>query len=510
MSIRPQIAPLRRNRRALILPGGGMRVAYQAGAIQRLHEEGLRFSHGDGTSGGLMNLGALLAGVAPDDLAKRWRNLRPSGFISPLSLRGYLQFPNLRAFGDFDGITKYIYPHLGIDVDRINASAGVAGHFNVCDFDNKAVVSVPHSKVTLNQMLAGMSLPMFTPATQEHGKTWTDAVWIKDSNLLQAVQDGANDLWVVWCIGNTNQWHNGTLNQYVHMIEMSAVAALNAELAEIGRLNLMIAAGDTPYGHKKPIIVHVIRPMLPIPLDPDYVAGKVSGHALVDQGYMDASAYLANKSSAGVSLDNTATKTKEPGQGVTFRETMTGRISFATADPQTGARDRNAIPVKLNATINIRDIRAFARDPEHRGGMAAHLYSPRLGHIRPATHCNFQLFSPTDDPDVTHMVYEMGVMLDGKQHWFTGRKHIRRGSPWRMWRETTTLFVHLHEGRDASGKILAAGILRLGVVDLMGLLTTLSTRDCTGLREKLGAALAFVGFFTTSLIDNYFSFRKRR
>lgn len=509
MNIRPHIAPLRRNKRALILPGGGMRVAYQAGAIQRLHEEGLRFSHGDGTSGGLMNLGALLSGVTPDDLARRWRSLRPTGFISPLSLRGYLKFPNLKAFGDFDGITGYIYPHLGIDVDRINASKGTTGHFNVCDFDTKSVVAVPHTSVTQNQMLAGMSLPMFTPATRAHGKTWTDAVWIKDSNLMQAVRDGANELWVVWCIGNTTQWRNGTLNQYVHMIEMSAIAALNTELAEIEQLNQRIATGDRPHGHKKPIIVHLIRPTLPIPLDPDYVAGKVSGDALVDQGYMDASTYLADAQPAGVSLDNTATQTQVPGQGVTFRETMTGRISFDTDDPETGARDRNAVPVKLNATINIRDIHGFTRDPEHRGGMAAHLYSPRLGHVRPATHSNFQLFSPTDDPDVIHMVYEMGVMFDAKQHWFTGRKHVRRGPPWRMWRETTTLYVHLHEGHDASGKVVAAGVLRLGAADFLGLLTTLSTRDCSGIRQKSRAVLTFVGFFANALLDTYFSFGRR-
>lgn len=504
MTKAPHIAPPRRNRRALILPGGGMRVAYQAGVIQRLHEEGLRFSHGDGTSGGLMNLGALLSGVAPDDLAKRWRSLRASGFISPLSLRGYLKFPNLKAFGDFDSITQYVYPHLGIDVVQINASTGVSGRFNVCDFGEKSVVAIPHTDITLNQMLAGMSLPMFTPAMQEHGKTWTDAVWIKDSNLLKAVEDGANELWVVWCIGNTNQWHDGTLAQYVHMIEMSAVAALNAELAEIERLNALILADGKPFGHKKPIVVHVIRPDLPIPLDPDYVSRKVSGDALVDQGYMDASAYLGQMASSGTPLNNAATQTAEPGQGVTFRETMTGRISFETTDPREGANDRNAIPVKLNATINIRDIRAFTRSPDHRGSMAAHIYSPRLGYVRPATHSNFQLFSPTEDPDVVHMVYELGVILDGKQHFFSGRKHIRRGPPWRLWSETTTLFVHLHQGRDASGKIVAAGVLRLGLFDFIGLMTTLSARDCTGMRQKLGAVGRFAAFFTNTLLDTYF------
>ena len=39
-------------RRSLVLAGGGMRVAYQAGALAALEEAGLRFHHADGTSGG--------------------------------------------------------------------------------------------------------------------------------------------------------------------------------------------------------------------------------------------------------------------------------------------------------------------------------------------------------------------------------------------------------------------------------------------------------------------------
>lgn len=509
MRNRPHIAPDRPNRRALILPGGGMRVAYQAGAIQRLHEEGLRFSHGDGTSGGLMNLGALMSGVAPADLARRWRTLRARAFISPLPLTGYLNFPNLRAFGDFDGIRKHVYPHLGIDADRINKAEGVSARFNICDFAEKAVVAVPHHEITEGQLLAGMSLPMFTPAVEARGTTWTDAVWIRDSNLLQAVQDGADELWVVWCIGNTPQWQNGTLNQYVHMIEMAAVGALNAELAEIARLNGRIAAGEAPHGHTTPVRVHLIRPDLPIPLDPAYVSGRVSGDALVDQGYRDASAYLAGMTPGGVPLDGRATRTPAPRPGVTFRETMTGRIAFGTDDPRTGWRDPNAVPVVLNATINIRDIQGFIADPGHRGDMAAHVFSPRLGFIRPATHSTFQLFAPTEDGTLTHMTYEAGLMLDGRQHFLSGRKHVRRGPPWRMWGETTTLHVRLHKGRDTSGEIVAAGILRLGLADFLGLMTTLSARDSPGFGRRIRSVGAFVGFFAGTLSDTYFSFGRR-
>lgn len=509
MSIPLAITPKTRNRRAIVLPGGGMRVAYQAGALQRLHEHGLRYSLGDGTSGGIMNLGALLSGVDPADLAMRWRSLRPQGFVSPLKASAYLQPGSLRAFGDFDGVIDKVFPHLGIDCDRIRAAKGMKAQFNVCNFPRKEVVAVPHEQISLEQMLAGMSLPMFTPAIEHEGEMWTDAVWIKDSNVLKTVENGANEIWIIWCIGNTPAWKKGTLNQYVHMIEMSAVAAFNAELADIEALNERIAAGERPFGHTRPVRVHLIRPDLPIPLDPDYVSGKVSGDALVDQGYMDASRYLASLDKDGIPLDRDATATPAPKRGVSFRETMTGRLVFGETDPVKGAADVNAIPVKLRATINVRDINGFVRDVDHRAGMAAHLYSPRLGFVRPGTESNFQLFGPSDDPDLTYMTYELGVLLDGKPYWMSGRKHVRRGWPWSMWRETTTLFVTLHEGRNAKGKVAAAGILRLSAIDFLRLMTTLTARDCTGLLQKLGALLTFADFFAGSLLRTYF-FRRRR
>ena len=503
MTHRPAIAPETPNRRALVLPGGGMRVAWQAGAIQRLAEQGLDFSYGDGTSGGLMNLAALLSGIPPADLARRWRRLRPTDFISPLSLRGYLRFPYLTAFGDFDGITRYIYPGLGIDIDRIRAATGITAQFNICDFATKSVVAIPSDQITTPQLLAGMSLPIFTPAVEYGGTTWTDAVWIKDSNLLASVAKGANELWVLWCIGDTPGWRRGALNQYVHMIEMSAIGALNAELARIAEWNDAIAAGQTPFGHTAPIRVHIIRPDLPIPLDPDYVAGRVTGNALVDQGYADASAYLARMTAEGSALDGTATRTPAPVRGVSFRETMAGRIAMGETDPDRGGADRNAIALQLHATINIRDILGFVRDPQHRGGMAAHIYSPRLGSIRPATHSNFQLFSPTDTPNHVQMVYECGLLLDGKQHFLSGRKDIRNGPPWRAWVETTTLRVHLHEGTDATGTVVGAGVLRLGLLDFIRLMLTLTALDSTGIWARTGAIWRFIRFFAGTLIDRY-------
>ena len=130
-------------RRSLILAGGGMRVAYQAGVLRALEEEEMRFVHADGTSGGTINLAMLLAGVAPIEMCQRWSTLRVRDFVSRLPLARYLRGPKLADFGNADGLVKRVYPHLGIDVDRIHGASGIEGTFNVCSYTDKTNVVVP-------------------------------------------------------------------------------------------------------------------------------------------------------------------------------------------------------------------------------------------------------------------------------------------------------------------------------------------------------------------------------
>ena len=505
----PRIVPDEPNQRALVLPGGGMRVAYQAGAIQALHEAGLRFSYADGTSGGTMNLAALLSGVAPAELSARWRQLDPMAFISLRPLGDYVRFARLTALGSLDGLQQRVFPHLGIDIERINAATTIDATFNVCKFDDKTVAVVAHRDLELPLLLAGVSLPWLTPAVEYRGSFWTDAVWIKDSHALEAVKRGANEVWIIWCIGNTPQYLPGLLNQYVHMIEMSAAGALNDELATIAGLNAAIERGERPYGHERPIIVHVVKPKYPIPLDPHYLAGKVTGGALVDQGFADASSYLRSRRRRGIPVTVDATKMRSPGAGVSFRESMRGHVAFGEHDPEVAKRSNSAVPIAINATINIRDIDTFVDESGHRGELAAHLYCPRLGGILPATHTRFQLFSPTADLSRTEMVYEMGFSHDGRRYYFSGRKSVVRGTPLRMWRDTTTLFVRIHRGGDRRGRVVATGILRLGAFDLLALAATLHSRDVAGPWGRMATLAKFARFFGAQLWASYGLGRRR-
>ncbi len=497
-------------RRALILAGGGMRVAYQAGVIKALHEKKLTFAHVDGTSGGTINLAMLLSGLDADEMCDRWRTLRVRDFASLLPAREYRKVFNLKAMGDADGIRNKVFPHLGIDVERIRASTGVTGTFNICNFTRKTNEVVSHQQVDLDALVAGISLPIFMPTVRRNGDEYTDSVWIKDANLWEAVKQGAEELWLVWCIGNSPTYRDGTFHQYVHMIELSANGALFEEFDRIRDLNERIERGDSPFGQRSPIRLHVVKPSRSLPLDPDLFFGNITTSTLIALGYADARRYLDQYSDEGLPFQPEVTQMNDSKAGISFRETMSG--PFALNDDQVKqskrAVGRKSDRLSLHASILIPDIAAFVADPMHEGHISGTVDFEPLGMSMDAPTGVFRLFVPTNMPDLKHMVYEVRFEHGGQNYYLAGKKEVRDDSPFDVWSDTTTLLTQLHRGDDDSAPVIGAGVLRLGVGELFKLITTMRAVNASSVRESARAMSTFGGFFASQLWDTYVRKRK--
>lgn len=358
-------------RRALLLAGGGIRVAYQAGVLLALEEAGLRFAHADGTSGGVFNLAMVLSGVTPAQACDRWRALNPRTFASMWPVGRLLRGPPYPALAPADSIRERVLPRLGVDVERIRAARGVAGTFNVCDFEAKACVAVPHEEADLDLLVAGVSLPVVSPAVRRNGRQLVDAVWIKDTNVSEALRRDPDEIWLVWCIGNHGRYRDGAFQQYVHMIEIAANGALQQELALLREHN---ASRDGP------VELHVIRPRVPLPLDPDLFLGRVDAGTLVAMGYRDAARYLDARPPGGVPPDATATRMADPVPGVGFRERLTGTVGG---------------PLELRVGWEVDDLAGFVADPDHRGTLVADATHPALGTRRPSRDGSFSIAGDT-------------------------------------------------------------------------------------------------------------------
>ncbi|SHN30325.1 Predicted acylesterase/phospholipase RssA, contains patatin domain [Cyclobacterium lianum] len=315
------------NRAALVLAGGGMRVAYQAGILKAMEEEGLRFAHVDGTSGGIFNAAMLASGHGTVHMMDVWKSLPVKYFASLANLKEYFTPWKLKGLGDADSIRRKVLPHFGVNVNTMH-QLDLPVTFSLCNFTNKTVQAISAREIDERHLLAGVSLPILMPALKVGADWYIDAVWIKDANLMEAVRRGAEEIWLVWAIGNYPSYLNGALHQYVHSIEMSANGALWEEFQQIQLINRAIAHDDSPYGQRKTIKIHIIKPDFPLPLDPELFFGKITSRDLINMGYQDAKNYFLKQQSEAVKPDFHATKTPDAGDYLCLRLQYTGNLEF--------------------------------------------------------------------------------------------------------------------------------------------------------------------------------------
>jgi len=487
--------------RSLILAGGGMRVAYQAGVLRALSEAGLSFAHADGTSGGTINLAMLLSGLSPVEMCDRWRTLQVKEFVSFMPGQDYLKAWNLQAFGDARGVRQGVFPHLGIDIEKIRAAQGIEGTFNVCNYTRKTSDVISHRQIDLDLLVAGISLPIYMPPVAKDGCLYLDSVWIKDANLMEAVRRGAEELWVVWCIGNINQYKNGIFNQYVHMIELSANGHLFEEFRLINEINARIRNGETVYGHTRPIRLHLIKPKYPLPLDPDFYRGRIDAATLIDIGYSDAQQYLQGMTPDGLAFEPDVTKMLDEGVGVSFRLSMSGGVALGLADPIEGAA--TGAEFSLHLAVDVHDLPSFMQDPEHAAVVHGHLSFAPYGDNVPAKGGVFKLIPPGDRSGTKLIICELGFYHDGTDFYLAGRGEIRGEASSGLAKDACVFEVQLRQGTGQDGPVVGAGILRMGLSDLMQLVSSLHATNAGSASEEVRTLVDFGRFFLGAIWESY-------
>lgn len=197
--------------------------------------------------------------------------------------------------------------------------------------------------------------------------------------------------------------------------------------------------------------------------------------------------------------------------GFTFDETMSGGFALGEADPEAG-RSRGELDgteLAMHATVTIEDLDAFIADSRHLGGLAGTLDFPPFGKGIPAPSGVFNLFSPTDDPTLKLMVYELAFEHEAKAYYLAGRKEVRDAAPTELWRATTTLYTRLHEGPDKDGAVLGAGVLSLSIKQLLALVSTMRVMNAGSPAEEAETVLKFGRFFMGDLWDTYVTHRGR-
>lgn len=190
--------------------------------------------------------------------------------------------------------------------------------------------------------------------------------------------------------------------------------------------------------------------------------------------------------------------------GITFRETMSGGFMLGvqdTADGQSKGRSHGS-ELALHGTIEVDDIDRFIAEPGHAGKLSGTIDFTPWGEGLVAPTGVFNLFKPSDSQGLKYMVYEMAFEYGGKPYYLAGKKDVE-DQLLKLWEQTTTLYTHLHEGHDKSGPIVGAGILTLGVKELIKLVSTFHPVNAPDAKAGADAVAKFGKFFLGELWDSY-------
>jgi len=198
--------------------------------------------------------------------------------------------------------------------------------------------------------------------------------------------------------------------------------------------------------------------------------------------------------------------------GVTFREKMIGGFALGVTDPKEGMKKKVRLKKKgkaegtklsLNVAIIVHDLRKFISNVKHTGLIFGNIDFSAFGGKILAKSGKFNLFSPTDDADLKVLVYELSFEYNGDDYFLSGKKMIRDDPGFDLWKDTTTLFTHMHRGSDKIGTIVGAGILELKPRELMKLISSMHITNAAPTKEKIKSTREFGQFFMGELWDSY-------
>jgi hypothetical protein len=393
-----------------------------------------------------------------------------------------------------------VFPHLGIDVARINAARDIEGTFNVCNFSRKTNRVVGHREVTADLLVAGISLPMLMPPVRVEGDDYLDAVWLRDANLMAAVERGAEEIWVIWCIGNSRRYRGGAFHQYVHMIEMAANGRLFEELAGIAALNQRIARGDSPFGQRGPIRVKIVKPDYPLPLDPSYYLGQIDGATLVNLGYADAHRRLTARAEDDP-LDERATAMSDPRDAVAFHEHFVGSLG----DSPTAWRGK----VELHTSVFVQELPRFLANPARSESLTGSLVV--VGQEQPVP-LGAGSFTCSPAPAAVasgpggggrrRHRYQAAFRYQGAPHFLVAERSFGVPASASAASELTTLRLDIHAGPDERAPVVATTNLRAWA-SLRNLGRSLQAVEPISPGDRLELPARFGRFLFRELYDAY-------
>lgn len=493
-------------KRSLILAGGGLKVGFQAGVLQVwLDEAGLTFDHADGASGGCFNLTMYCQGMTGKQIADNWRNLDPFLPVD-INFEHIWRFLRARSMFKMDRFRQRVLPFWQIDWNKVRN--GRFGTFNLFNFSKKQLEVVTNDKMTEDHLIASVSLPMWFPPVTIGGDTYIDAVYICDANVEEAIRRGADEIWAIWTVSTRNEWRDGFVNQYFHIIETTADTNFFSIWHRIEENNRQIALGQAgEFGRK--IELRLLQAEVPVHyllnFSRDRMAEAVNLGVKMARDWCQAHGIPLVNGGAPLPPPPPAGRTS-----LRFTEEMKGFVGAGETVFQKGYDAGKAVNTRLDVKLTIRmdDAEAFITDPSHEARIEGTVTSRLIGGERPVQKGTFNLLVHDADPRKKKMRYRIFCTdAGGNPVTIVGRKHVENDDGMDLWQDTTTLYVTVFNGTveeadEPNASARGVGIIRIEPIDFMQQMTTFRAEGGTP-QSRISVMIRFGGLFMGKLWDVY-------
>ena len=287
-----QATPPGQIKRAIVLPGGGGRGAYQVGVAKALIEHGITFDFAFGTSIGGLNA-AMIAQGSLKRLEELWCSMKPRDIFS---LPSAPQIGRL-VFGQYLGVldTAPLEELLRQEVNlgRLKASATKVGlcTTDLCSLQTSFITTddIVSTSELIDALMATSALPIIFPPRHLHGTgLWVDGGLVRNTPMDAALAMGADEIYMVLLHpAKINVCPTNLFEVLSRCLDVVLDASARKEIQSAELYNRLIAEGNQESKGRKLVSIKVFQPKRAVnttllEIDPQ------RSRLLIKQGYEEA------------------------------------------------------------------------------------------------------------------------------------------------------------------------------------------------------------------------------
>lgn len=255
--------------RALILPGGGGRGAYQVGVVKALRETGLEFDMAFGTSIGGINASFLAQGSF-ERLEELWCHIKARDIFTLPSAHqiGRLVLGQKLGLLDTKPLEELLTREL--DLKKLRASYTKIGWCttDLCSLETKFITldEIKTKKELIDVLMATSAIPMAFPPRHIQGEgLWVDGGLVRNTPMENAIHMGADEIYMVLLHPEKiSACPVSMFEVLVRCLDIVLDASARKEIQNARLYNRLLAKGSDESKGRKNVTIRVFQPKVPV------------------------------------------------------------------------------------------------------------------------------------------------------------------------------------------------------------------------------------------------------